>query len=133
MSAPALDLANLGESFRAAREAAREKLRVDLEAELYRLLHFELSQKCQGWWHPKDLELYEQLEMLGCNEANRSLRVSIELTPTKNHPHVGWVYDLDPGVVKVMRDLDLEVTTVRTNGEHGRELVVYITLGEYRW
>lgn len=133
MSAPALDLANLGESFRAAREAARERLRADLELRVNARLHYYLRTSCLGRWHLKDCELYERLEVLGCNEPNRSLRLSIELTPTKNHPDIAWVYDLDPPVVEVLRDLGFEVTSVRANGEHGRDLVVYVDLGEYRW
>lgn len=132
MSAPALELGDLGESFRAAREAAREKLRADLEAELYRRLHFELAKKLPHW-HPKDLELRERLEVLGCNEANRSLRLSIELTPARTHPDIGWVYDLDLAEVKVLQDLGFEVVGSSTNGEHGQDLVVYVDIGEYRW
>jgi hypothetical protein len=132
VSAPALELGDLGESFRAAREAAREKLRADLEAELYRRLHFELAKKLPHW-HPKDLELRERLEVLGCNEANRSLRLSIELTPARTHPDIGWVYDLDLAEVKVLQDLGFEVVGSSTNGEHGQDLVVYVDIGEYRW
>lgn len=132
MSAPALELGDLGESFRAAREAAREKLRADLEAELYRRLHFELAKKLPHW-HPKDLELRERLEVLGCNEANRSLRLSIELTPARTHPDIGWVYEADPDVFKVLEDLGVEVVGNSNNDEYGQDLVVFIDLGEYRW